>query len=679
MDTLTHSPLVVRFLDFNSSMISDPENLSLSLISKTEKFALSLGQSKEINSNSFDVSLILDEKIIGNNNFIEFSEDFDGWVPFDEIGSVRLSAVLKKGKKHLKIKRLNQDQTSKCQYLKRILTIIQSEEEIQHELMALKHQIPDLYQYIICSSIVTSPSRASIRKKTIESESLKEKMPDYSFPSYFDVNLDNISCNEPDLLQNVAIGLLLHVTQLKLQVNEYEKNKETIMDYDGFMKNLEDSLNETKEQCFAEQELMNKKEQEILNEINPIENETAEVEEKISKTNEEISEIKKEIDKKIKENNQERCQGAEKEIIESKELRKKIEDIHNEIMNLEKNYAEMVEVFENKYPEPEMAVAINEKILNLAELQHKINIRDMCIQEMIQLQTEIAITEGQLQIEDDLVNQNASYLTTTSSLSKATLANNRILEEYSLEQKTNLKASNEFTSEFSASIQTLLNNYTENEKNLKQSEKKHEELVQKTENIKGITEILKQKTKKTEPRDIILSHFIKEYPQTCEINSTLLKELDYISDKFLNHSEVSFKSRRFYRQVSDTLETQNLQHLSMNKLIGDIKKENLAYVPVKNDSTDIALAKYLNANYNNLEVRFKRLDKQIYNFGTIKIEVKLEGDIIVNLDGKILTIEEFLKIYTPVEKNKVFKRSGSLAKCEKKGAKIGKYPSGKLE
>jgi hypothetical protein len=91
-----------------------------------------------------------------------------------------------------------------------------------------------------------------------------------------------------------------------------------------------------------------------------------------------------------------------------------------------------------------------------------------------------------------------------------------------------------------------------------------------------------------------------------------------------------------------------------------IKDNNPSYVPIKNDSTDIALAEYLNSKHDNLEVNFKRIDKQLYTFGTTRVGIKVEGGIFVNFEGKVVNIEEFLEKQTQIEKEKIVKRRKTL-------------------
>ena len=161
--------------------------------------------------------------------------------------------------------------------------------------------------------------------------------------------------------------------------------------------------------------------------------------------------------------------------------------------------------------------------------------------------------------------------------------------------------------------------------------------------------------------------FKKKFLNSNLIQSSLLDDLEFLGNGLLKVSESSLTSGRLLRRADDMIEEQELQQLSMYKLIALIKETKPAHIAVQNDPTDMALAKYLNARHKALEVNFRRTEKEKYCFGSMKVEVKNEEDIVVITDGRKLKIEEFLEAYNATEKEKTIKKSNSKVQETKIG------------
>lgn len=75
----------------------------------------------------------------------------------------------------------------------------------------------------------------------------------------------------------------------------------------------------------------------------------------------------------------------------------------------------------------------------------------------------------------------------------------------------------------------------------------------------------------------------------------------------------------------------------MKKLILELKGRSQTYIPVNDDNIDVMLADYINAsqNPNKLTTLFIRERDGVYQFGTKRIFVKMEG-------GKIFSKSNFL-------------------------------------
>ena len=80
------------------------------------------------------------------------------------------------------------------------------------------------------------------------------------------------------------------------------------------------------------------------------------------------------------------------------------------------------------------------------------------------------------------------------------------------------------------------------------------------------------------------------------------------------------------------------------------------YVPHKNDPIDSQLAYFINhqSDLKSLKILFTRFSEGIYNFGTRRVNLKLENNALkVRVGGGYLNLEDFVDQYTPIEKEKL--------------------------
>jgi hypothetical protein len=90
-----------------------------------------------------------------------------------------------------------------------------------------------------------------------------------------------------------------------------------------------------------------------------------------------------------------------------------------------------------------------------------------------------------------------------------------------------------------------------------------------------------------------------------------------------------------------------------------LKARIAVYIPVKNDAIDRKLAEYINnfPDRNKLKIMFMRETEGVYEFGSRKVQVKVEGGkILIRVGGGYLSVDEFLDQYTPVELEKLERR-----------------------
>ena len=105
------------------------------------------------------------------------------------------------------------------------------------------------------------------------------------------------------------------------------------------------------------------------------------------------------------------------------------------------------------------------------------------------------------------------------------------------------------------------------------------------------------------------------------------------------------------KKLEDTVKAQEKE---LNELRGALFRPTPEYVAQGGDLVDQTLANYLNARRGALPVPFQRKDPGVYQFGSKRVFIRVEnGVIIVRVGGGYMNIEEFLKLYTPLELGRI--------------------------
>jgi hypothetical protein len=112
-------------------------------------------------------------------------------------------------------------------------------------------------------------------------------------------------------------------------------------------------------------------------------------------------------------------------------------------------------------------------------------------------------------------------------------------------------------------------------------------------------------------------------------------------------------------EVLKTLKAREFEIETLKQYIIDLKARIAVYIPVRNDAIDKKLAEYINnfPDRNKLKIMFMRETEGVYEFGSRKVQVKVEGGkILIRVGGGYLSVDEFLDQYTPTELEKLERR-----------------------
>ena len=119
--------------------------------------------------------------------------------------------------------------------------------------------------------------------------------------------------------------------------------------------------------------------------------------------------------------------------------------------------------------------------------------------------------------------------------------------------------------------------------------------------------------------------------------------------------EANTQSLDLLKRVRDL----EIENDTLKNYIIDLKARVAVYVPVRNDEVDMKVAQFIN-NYpdrNKLKIMFMRESAGVYEFGSKRINVRIEkGRILIRVGGGYMSIDEFLDQFTPVELEKLERR-----------------------
>ena len=125
-----------------------------------------------------------------------------------------------------------------------------------------------------------------------------------------------------------------------------------------------------------------------------------------------------------------------------------------------------------------------------------------------------------------------------------------------------------------------------------------------------------------------------------------------IEGRLLDANQTSLDLLKQVRQLE-------LETATLKSYIIDLKARVAVYVPIKDDPIDLKVAEFIN-NYpdrNKLKIMFMRDSAGVYDFGSKKINVRVEKNKIqIRVGGGYLSIDEFLDQFTPVELEKLERR-----------------------
>lgn len=159
-----------------------------------------------------------------------------------------------------------------------------------------------------------------------------------------------------------------------------------------------------------------------------------------------------------------------------------------------------------------------------------------------------------------------------------------------------------------------------------------------------------------------------ELEVSLRIRTELQQKLERSTAYNLEMEEKVYKSNKISLEILKELKESEVEIGALQQYIVDLKQRIAVYIPVKDDQIDRKLAEYIN-NYperNKLKIMFMRETSGVYQFGSKRVQVKVERDSIkIRVGGGYLSIDQFLEQYTPQELEKLERKDPLKRMSEK--------------
>ena len=170
--------------------------------------------------------------------------------------------------------------------------------------------------------------------------------------------------------------------------------------------------------------------------------------------------------------------------------------------------------------------------------------------------------------------------------------------------------------------------------------------------LNGNVAVLEQILFEREDESHLIDDVLNQNEMYRNIKEQLMKELDFLTDYLLRQADKTLTGTRMVNKLKQGLDDKKIEIETLRNLATGFAKSR-AYVPVKGDQVDEALASIINSRDTPLDIGFAREGPELYIFGTKQVGVILENDRIYIRVGKgLMSFEEFVITYTPIEQDR---------------------------
>jgi hypothetical protein len=698
--------LDIRFTEVKMTRAIEQSSLRLLIASGTTSNYLKFQVSGSLSLPNFSPDGILDMRLEEDETPIAVSSivlgricdktitgEFSKWVKFEPDRSNTLDGTIKvKISGSLRLPRRGspakqrpgylsaspQKNRGKCLYIRKLYTAEEREKEIQNIVLRVKSRLEQNYGDAIEDGLKSpstsrrSPTKSPLRKKNTSLD-LTETF-DIEIPSRFNLKIEYLSSKEPLLLKHTAIGLCDRIKVLRAQVEEYQAIELFLDTFDDPMKDLKQSLIETKDQLLLEDKKVDELILTVQEDKKVIEDEYKSAELRLVKFEDDVNHIRYLCDEIKVENEQFKFdQPIDKLKKRIQKLRKQISDREEEREILLGNSQKMLAGFSDPRLDNERSKLLDEKFQNLALLQGQTNLLDQAIIQNFQYEAELAVLSAQISAEDSAKARNAALQSQKMNFSSASETLNSDLDAMCKQRDISISEGMALWKK----IEIDIKDSSANQNALKSKQMtKDSEFNTLSGYVNNINKVLQETSEwiQKDEKEFNEQHsdYLKKYYDDRDAKDTVLKEFVYFSDLVFMHAQSGLIESRLHKRLDEMVDEKEHEKGSMEKILNSMKQAKPAYIARGNDPIDASLAKYLNSRERALEVNFIWTAKGAYNFGSRPINlINEEGKLYVLFDDKKLAIEDFIEGYELIERERLNK----LIELKRSSTKVSFSPT----
>jgi hypothetical protein len=514
----------------------------------------------------------------------------------------------------------------RCPYLERIS---QSQESDMKKLEAVQQ----------ARKLIGSPLdvTADSDKATLSSW-MNEEVEDIDVSA---IDLDNISSQDAEYLKAVVIGLAHKLKGVTKDLEELELMREQIQSSSQARADLQVSIEETTAQFIQETGKLTDYNQALQVERNLAKAEVAQQ----RTDNEELETQNERLLCQVAKLTQENLALQAKEALFN-ELQSKLEHDKTEVEARER--LQLTAETQLKETLEKLQSTVTDQVAEISELQTQLTKAQeakVALQsELNSLKAEVIISQVKIQTSDCLDNR-CRYLEealNTQTKSREALQQKLlILSEDIKAQSTQSVLQLDRLQQEKTKLQETLK-IVEGELELSE-EKLNEAKVKLSEQTSQLAS-LEQIFCVREDSHQLYEETIKQRDRYKKAVDQITKELSYLSNYVVITASRARDDTVFIRQITEAYEDKQFQVEALKLMLS--KETSMGgYVPVRGDPVDEALALWYNSRSQSLPAMFSRQEAEVYQFGSKRVGLRLEGaSLVVRAGTSSLSIEKFVEL-----------------------------------
>jgi len=536
-------------------------------------------------------------------------------------------------------------------------------------------------------SLDRSPSQSPLRSKVLDrklsegsnaSPVKRKQLAEISTSSRKDVPDTTFYNAQITTLNNVVVNQNARISDLEVHRKENGDLIVAVQKSEAARRTLQESVLETTNELKLENKELEKQIAAVVAEKELLLKKLGESQDKVHDLTNTLTATKSALQEKEDVNNQNAVRLVE--LNDLKQQFKKLQDSliisENQKMKDQENYKNALAKFEVSLEDTKRTIDImnQEKkklIMDLNQIQQELSLERSAHQVT---QNELLLTKKRLenaenyksvinsieaqrdQLNTQLADSRASHAQTQALLQESVEKLAARQREFEMNEKTFLRDTNVLTEKLSVS-EMKGDRLTKDLNEQKMKVSQQNTTISSLEQLICVKEDISKQLEVTE----------KQLTQVLADRKELRMQLENVVVTQDQTNNKLFEAEKNSNQLRQIIEDRDQEIEQLTLTVIALRESQEVYVPTKDDMIDNAVADYINTgtDVSRLKLLFIRESEGVYQFGSKRVYVKLEGGrILLRVGGGFLTIDEFIEQYAPLEMEKV-SRTDPLKKLSK--------------